>query len=148
MVPFFGYSTPKACLGVRRTSLTTKQNQDEIACDHKEIPYSDDNLPFNARVNRNLRSSFTRNQSPKNESYEETPTCVLRHRNLSVQSSLSGWQNINPLSYLLSLLRQNGLQRADNLSRYCSLCQTIWTRGLPTRDSSSITGLVLDKSFP
>ena len=30
----------------------------------------------------------------------------------------------------------------------CSLCQTIWTRGLPTRDSSSITGLVLDKSFP
>ena len=31
---------------------------------------------------------------------------------------------------------------------YCSLCQTIWTRGLPTRDSSSITGLVLDKSFP
>ena len=51
--------TPKACLGVRRTSLTTKQqNQDEIACDHKEIPYSDANLPFNARVNRNLRSSF------------------------------------------------------------------------------------------
>ena len=31
---------------------------------------------------------------------------------------------------------------------FCSLCQTIWTRGLPTRDSSSITGLVLDKSFP
>ena len=30
----------------------------------------------------------------------------------------------------------------------CSLCQTVWTRGLPTRDSSSITGLVLDKSFP
>ena len=29
----------------------------------------------------------------------------------------------------------------------CSLCQTIWTRGLPVRDSSSITGLVLDKSF-
>ena len=33
------------------------------------------------------------------------------------------------------------------MSRYCSLCQTIWTRGLPARDSSSITGLVLDKSF-
>ena len=31
---------------------------------------------------------------------------------------------------------------------FCSPCQTIWTRGLPTRDSSSITGLVLDKSFP
>ena len=30
----------------------------------------------------------------------------------------------------------------------CSLCQTIWTRGLPARDSSSITGLALDKSFP
>ena len=30
----------------------------------------------------------------------------------------------------------------------CSLCQTIWTRGLPARDSSSITGLVLDKPFP
>ena len=30
----------------------------------------------------------------------------------------------------------------------CSLCQTIWTRGLPTRDSSIIPGLVLDKSFP
>ena len=58
LVPSFGYITPKACLGVRRTSLTTKQNQDEIACDHKEIPYSDANLPFNARVNRNLRSSF------------------------------------------------------------------------------------------
>ena len=57
LVPFFGYSTPKACLGVRRTSLTTK-NQDEIACDHKEIPYSDANLHFNARVNRILRSSF------------------------------------------------------------------------------------------
>ena len=58
LVPFLGYSTPQACLGVRRTSLTTKQHQDEIACDHKEIPYSDSNLPFNARVNRNLRSSF------------------------------------------------------------------------------------------
>ena len=55
---FFGYSTPKACLGVRLTSLTTKENQDEIACNHKEIPYSDANLPFNTRVNRNLRSSF------------------------------------------------------------------------------------------
>ena len=31
---------------------------------------------------------------------------------------------------------------------HCSLCQTIWTRGLPARDSSSITGLALDKSFP
>ena len=31
---------------------------------------------------------------------------------------------------------------------FCSLCQTIWTRGLPARDSSSITGLALDKSFP
>ena len=29
----------------------------------------------------------------------------------------------------------------------CSLCQTISTRGLPARDSSSITGLALDKSF-
>ena len=44
LVPFFGYSTPKACLGARRTSLTTK-NQDEIAWDYKEIPYSDANLP-------------------------------------------------------------------------------------------------------
>ena len=35
-----------------------------------------------------------------------------------------------------------------NVRTDCSLCQTIWTRGLPTRDSSSITGLVLDKSFP
>ena len=34
------------------------------------------------------------------------------------------------------------------LGRPCSLCQTIWTTGLPTRDSSSITGLVLDKAFP
>ena len=25
LVPFFGYRTPKACLGVRRTNLTTKQ---------------------------------------------------------------------------------------------------------------------------
>ena len=32
--------------------------------------------------------------------------------------------------------------------KVCSLCQTIWTRGLPTRDSSSIPGLVLDNSFP
>ena len=31
--------------------------------------------------------------------------------------------------------------------RACSLCQTIWTRGLPARDSPSITGLALDKSF-
>ena len=35
-----------------------------------------------------------------------------------------------------------------HMGRLCSLCQTIWTRGLPTRDSSSITGLVLDKSNP
>ena len=66
----------------------------------------------------------TRNQAQKNESYEETPTCVLRHRNLSVLSPLSGWQNINPLSYLLSLLRQNGLERANNLS-YHAFTSTI-----------------------
>ena len=41
------------------------------------------------------------------------------------------WQGAAGLSGLLS----------------CSLCQTIWTRGLPARDSSSINGLVLDKSF-
>ena len=70
----------------------------------------------------------TRNQAQKNESYEETPTCVLRHRN-RVQSPLSGWQNINPLSYLLSLLRQNGLQRADNLS-YLAFTSTIEARGV------------------
>ena len=45
-------------------------------------------------------------------------------------------------------LRQTPPTEFRELSRYCSLCQTIWTRGLPTRDSSSITGLVLDKSFP
>ena len=35
-----------------------------------------------------------------------------------------------------------------SMTESCSLCQTIWTTGLPTRDSSSITGLVLDKLFP
>ena len=37
-------------------------------------------------------------------------------------------------------------QSSDNYRDICSLCQTIWTRGLPARDSSSITGLALDKS--
>ena len=45
-------------------------------------------------------------------------------------------------------LRQTPPTEFREISRYCDLCQTIWTRGLPTRDSSSITGLVLDKSFP
>ena len=49
------------------------------------------------------------------------------------------------LSLLLLLLRCLFCCRC---SCCCSLCQTIWTRGLPTRDSSSITGLVLDKSNP
>ena len=82
LVPFFGYSTPKACLGVRRTSLTTKQNQDEIACDHKEIPYSDANILSTPESTAIYGVPSTRNQAPKNESYEETPTCVLRHRSL------------------------------------------------------------------
>ena len=41
-----------------------------------------------------------------------------------------------------------GTDQARPFFQTCSLCQTIWTRGLPTRDSTSITGLVLDKSFP
>ena len=43
-------------------------------------------------------------------------------------------------SQYFGLLCSAGYYRSCGTSRYCSLCQTIWTRGLATRDSSSITG--------
>ena len=47
----------------------------------------------------------------------------------SVQSPLSGWPNINPLSYLFALLPKSGLQRADTLS-YHTFTSTIRSRGV------------------
>ena len=109
LVPFFGYSTPKACLGLRRTSLTTKQNKTKSHAITKKLHTPTLICLSTPESTAIYGVPSTRNQAQKNESYEETPTCVLQHRNLSVQSPLRGWQNINPLSYLLSLLRQNGL---------------------------------------
>ena len=57
--------------------------------------------------------------------------------------------------YLLSTQRSKSGRRLCRFWKHtherktstCSVCQTIWTRRLPARDSSGITGLALDKSF-
>ena len=56
-------------------------------------------------------------------------TPCLRTRSYKTKRSVQRPLNINPLSYLLSLLRQNGLQRADNLSSH-AFTSTIGPRGV------------------
>ena len=56
-------------------------------------------------------------------------------------------------THIAQTLDTGGIMRHDTIRIHFStpnrsLCQMIWTRGLLTRDSPSITGLVLDKSFP
>ena len=81
------------------------------------------------RVHVRMISSYhTPRTSPMVDiNFGVTPCLRTRAYKTKIQSPLSGWQNINQLSYLLSLFRQNGLQRADNLS-YHAFTSTIGPR--------------------